>query len=894
MPRQPMTDDDNRQARADALLSTTQEEQHRRLKVFLGAAPGVGKTFAMLSAARELKRQGVDVVVGLVETHGRAETAALLEGMELLPRRTVRYRERDFTEFDLDAALARKPAVLLVDELAHRNLPGSRHERRWQDIAELLDAGIEVYTALNVQHLESLNDQMRRITGVTVRETVPDAFLDRARDIMLIDLPPRELIERLKQGKVYVPETAAAALDAFFSPTNLAALRELAVETVASHVESDLREHMLARGGAMPVRRRVLAAIDGHAQSEYLVRVARRIAERRGAPWSVVYVDTGGAGDPARRERTDAAMRLARRLGGEAIVLRGHSVADELLAHADREGVGQIILGRTRERPLARMLGRSLTQQLLRRGAHLELAIIATPVERAKSRRRLQRSATRGSRGEYAYAATTTLAAFALAFAVDRYLSVANLSLIFLTAVLVVAVRTRMSVAVYTALLCFVGDNFFFTPPRYTLMISNAGDVLTVGLFLVAALVSSRLATRLSSQVVSLRTAQVRSRALLALGQRLAASADAEGVRDVGAQAMAKALDAQVAILARDASQRLQAMAASPRGMTLSMQDLAAADWSEQHVEPAGRYTDTINAASCWTLPLGSEDNRLGVAALRFAEGVAEPDPERRSLALAMAQDIGQALERARLADELESARVQGETERLRSALLSSVSHDLRSPLASMIGAAGTLSSYGEQLPPEERSQLLEAILGEGQRLDRYIQNLLDMTRLGHGTLKLNRDWVDVAEIVAAAVARLRKLFPDLRVDTVLPPDTVLLYVHPALIEQALFNILENAARFSPPGEAVRITVRGAGERLLIDVADRGPGIPEEERARIFDMFYSVARGDRAPQGTGLGLAICRGMIGAHGGSVEALPGDGAGTTIRINLPLPPPPDTQP
>jgi two-component system, OmpR family, sensor histidine kinase KdpD len=889
-----MTEHDNRQARANALLSTMQEEQHRRLKVFLGAAPGVGKSYAMLSAARELKRQGVDVVVGLVETHGRAETAALLEGMEVLPRRTVRYHEREFTEFDLDAALARKPAVLLVDELAHRNIPGSRHERRWQDIAELLDAGIEVYTALNVQHLESLNDQMRRITGVTVRETVPDAFLDRARDIMLIDLPPRELIERLKQGKVYVPETAAAALDAFFSPTNLAALRELAVETVASHVESDLREHMLARGGAMPVRRRVLAAIDGHAQSEYMVRVARRIAERRGAPWSVVYVDTGGAIDPARRERVDAAMRLARRLGGEAIVLRGHSVADELLAHADREGVGQIILGRTRERPLARMLGRSLTQQLLRRGAHLELAIIATPAERAKSRRRLQLSGARGSRGEYVYATLATLVAFALAFAGDRYLSVANLSLIFLTAVLVVAVRTRMSVAVYTALVCFLGDNFFFTPPRYTLMISNAGDVLTVGLFLVAALVSSRLATRLSGQVVSLRTAQVRSRALLALGQRLAASADAEGVRNVGAQAMAKALDAQVAILARDAAQRLQAMAASPHGMTLSMQDLAAADWSEQHAEPAGRYTDTINAASCWTLPLGGEDNRLGVAALRFAAGVSEPDPERRSLALAMAQDIGQALERARLADELESARVQGETERLRSALLSSVSHDLRSPLASMIGAAGTLSSYGDQLPPEERHQLLEAILGEGQRLDRYIQNLLDMTRLGHGTLKLNRDWVDVAEIVAAAVTRLRKLFPDQRVDTLLPPDTALLYVHPALIEQALFNILENAARFSPPGEAVRVTVHGAGDRLLIDVGDRGPGIPEDERARIFDMFYSVARGDRAPQGTGLGLAICRGMIGAHGGSVEALPGDGPGTTIRINLPLPPPPDTQP
>ena len=317
----------SREARADALLGTAHDDS-RRLKVFLGAAAGVGKTYAMLSAARELKRQGVDVVVGLVETHGRAETAALLEGLEVLPRRKVNYQGRDFTEFDLDAALERRPAVLLVDELAHSNLPGGRHERRWQDVAELLDAGIEVYTALNVQHLESLHDQVRRITGVSVRERVPDAFLDRARDIVLVDLPPRELIGRLKQGKVYVPETAAAALDAFFSPTNLGALRELAMDTMARHVDSDLRESMLARGGTMPVRRRVLAAIDGHAQSEYLVRVARRIAERRGAPWSVAFVDTGARLEPARRERLEAALRLARRLGGDTVVLRGATIAD--------------------------------------------------------------------------------------------------------------------------------------------------------------------------------------------------------------------------------------------------------------------------------------------------------------------------------------------------------------------------------------------------------------------------------------------------------------------------------------------------------------------------------------------------------------------------------------
>lgn len=879
---------DAREARADALLHAVQDEG-QRLKVFLGAAPGVGKTFAMLSAARDLRRQGVDVVVGLVETHGRSETAALLEGMEVLPTRAVQYAGREFREFDLEAALARKPAVILVDELAHTNLPGGRHALRWQDIAELLAAGIEVYTALNVQHLESLNDQVRRITGVAVRETVPDAFLDRARDIVLVDLPPRELIARLRQGKVYVPETAAVALDAFFSPSNLAALRELAVETVAAHVEHDLRGHMLARGDAMPVRRRVMAAIDGAGQSEYLVRVTRRIAERRGAPWSVLFVDRGGV-DPERRERVDSAMRLARRLGGEAVTLRGHAVADELLTWADREGVGQIVVGRTRERPIARRLGYSLTQQLLRRGAHLELTIIATPAERAKARRQLRASMQPMPWRDYGFATFTTACAMALSFVADRFLSVANLSLIFLTSVLFVAVRTRMAVAVYAALLSFLGYNFFFAPPRYTFAIANADDVLAVVLFLVAALVCSRLATRLAGQVASLRAAQVRGRVLVTLGQQLATAADADGVRTVAAHALARALDAEVAVLARDAVERLVTSASVPATFALSTQDLAAADWSDAHAEPAGRSTDTLHGASCWMLPLGSEARRAGVVALRFPPD-REPDADRRGLALAMVLDISQALERARLASELESARVQGETERLRNALLSSVSHDLRSPLASMIGSAGTLLSYETQLPENERHELLNAILGEGQRLDRYIQNLLDMTRLGHGTLTLKRDWVDAGEVVTAAVGRAHKLFPDVRLDVQLPAKTLLLHVHPALIEQALFNILENAARFSPPGEAVRVTVRSEAERLLIDVADRGPGIPEDERARIFDMFYSVSRGDRGGQGTGLGLAICRGMIGAHGGSVEALPHVGGGTTIRISLPLPATPD---
>ena len=878
-----------RDARADAVLQVSGE---RRLKIFLGAAPGVGKTFAMLSAARELKRSGVDVVVGLVETHGRAETAALLEGLPVLPRREVDYRDRRFEEFDLGAALARKPAVILVDELAHRNVPGVRHERRWQDIAELLEAGIEVYTAMNVQHLESLNDQVARITGVTVRETVPDAFLERARDIVLVDLPPRELIGRLRQGKVYVPDTAALALDAFFSPTNLASLRELALDTIARHVDSDLREHMLARGGSMPVRRRVLAAIDGQGQSEYLVRMVRRIAERRGAPWGVAYVETGAGIDPARRERLESAMRLARSLGGEVVVLRGHDIAGELLAHADREGVGQVVVGRTRERPIARMLGRSLTQRLLREGSHLEVTIVATPVTVQTRRRRLQLPGGWGKAREYAYATIATLVAFAIAFVLDRFLSVANLALIFLTAVLVVAVRTRMAVAVYTAVLCFLGYNFFFAPPRYTLAIANVDDVLAVVLFLVAALVCSGLATRLALQVQSLRGAHAQARALLSLGQALSTSTDGAAIRRVGALALARALECEAALLLRGDDNTLHVAAGAPHDMALSPQDIAAAEWCERHGEAAGRYTDTINAASCWILPLAGEGSTAGVVALRFDAATTAPDPDRRSLALSMTQDIGQALERARLADELEGARVQGETERLRNALLSSVSHDLRSPLASMIGSAGTLLGYEDKIPPGERRELLQAILGEGERLDRYIQNLLDMTRLGHGGLKLARDWIDGADVVASAVSRVRKSFPEVRVVADAVQGEALLHVHPALVEQALFNVLENAARFSPPGEAVQVRASVVDGWWRVDVIDHGPGIPEEERTRIFDMFYSVSRGDRAKQGTGLGLAICQGMIGAHGGSVEALPGIGGGTTMRIMLPLGEPPQS--
>lgn len=495
--------------------------------------------------------------------------------------------------------------------------------------------------------------------------------------------------------------------------------------------------------------------------------------------------------------------------------------------------------------------------------------------------------------GPYAYATLVAAAAFGVAFFADRYMAVANLSLIFLTAVLVVALRTRMRVAVYTAMLCFLGYNFFFTPPRYTFTIDSADDVLTVGLFLVVALVCSRLATQLANKVDSLRIAQARAQALRELGQQLSAGDDTDAVRAAGVKGVAQALGVTTTVLVRDAQGMGWNVAASSPGIpSLDAADRAAADYADRLSEPAGYGTERAREAMLWILPLRVDTQHHGVLALDGSQGTLDAD--HRDLARAMAQDIGLALERARLAEALETARVESETERLRNALLSSVSHDLRSPLASMIGSAETLSSYDRMLPDGERRQLLDAIVGEGQRLDRYIQNLLDMTRLGHGELSLRRDWVEAGEIVVAAVARMRRLFPGQTVETVLPSSTVLLYVHPALIEQALFNILENAAHVSPPGAPVRVRADAVDGELRIEVADQGPGIPPQERERVFDTFYSVARGDRGTHGTGLGLSICRGLVGAHGGTVEALPAGGGGSILRITLPLPEPPEDEP
>jgi two-component system sensor histidine kinase KdpD len=640
----------DRDSRADALLENLASERGGRLKVFLGAAPGVGKTFAMLNAARELRRQNVDVVVGLVETHGRVETEALIEGLEVLPRLQLDYKGRIVEEMDLDALLRRRPKVALVDELAHRNAPGSRHQRRYQDIEELLAAGIDVYTTVNIQHLESLNDQVMALTGVRVRETVPDTFLDRAGDVVLVDLPPRELIERLRQGKVYVPEQATSALASFFSPSNLTALRELAVQQVADRVDADLRDEMAARGLApLPVRSRVLVAIDGLDNSEYLVRATRKLAERRQAPWTVVYVDTGRGG-AVRTQGVESAFALARKLGADTTLLRGASVVDELLVYARRQAVSTIVIGRTRERPIARMFNQTLTQQLLQGGAHFELTILNTPYLRAQSRRRANAGEARRSLPEYALALLASGMATMIAALAERLVNLDDLSLVFITAVLIVAARTRMAVAVVTAALCFLAYNFFFIDPRYTFVIGASEGIATVLFFLAAALIAGRLASRLRGQVLSLRAANAHAGAMQALGRRLAVAGSDDEVLRAGGRSLRESLDADVVLLTVAAGTGSLRMAVSePGSIVLDATARAAADWCAHHRLPAGRYTDTLNASAWWCLPLGGDgdNDSPGAVALRFDAGIDRLPPELRVLATSMIQDVADALSRA-------------------------------------------------------------------------------------------------------------------------------------------------------------------------------------------------------------------------------------------------------
>lgn len=851
------------EVRADALLASLEQEHRGKLKVFLGAAPGVGKTYAMLQAVREQAKEGVDILIGVVETHGRQETLALLDKLAIQPRKLHLHRQQRLEEMDLDGLLTHKPAIAVVDELAHSNAPGSRHEKRWQDVEELLGAGIDVYTTLNVQHLESLNDLVWQLTGVRVKETLPDQVLLEADSLVLIDLPPKELLGRLKEGKVYVPHQAKAALQSFFSLNNLTALRELAMQTAASHVEGDLQLQWQAAGKTtLPLRGKLMVCL-GDEHGAALVRYGHRFAQRRQLPWLVVHVDSKGQ----RSAEQEQALALASQLGAKVLTLSSPAVADALLETAEQQQVSQLLLGKPHKAPWRR----SLVQHLLRQAQGLEITLVDTEKRKpGLNWQPLHPKDIRQSLLAVAIMGTTSAAVWGL----SHWLPPASLPMLFVLGVLATALTTSLVPAILAAVLGFVGHNLLFTVPYFSLSVASHSDLLTLFVLLIVGITAGRLASRQRQQLVGLRETQQLGNALLSLSQGLATASSPVEVLRQGSQAISLALGQPVFALDRHYQYWAGSTEHKP-GQT----DKAAIDWCLAQKQSAGAHTATLNAAEAQYHHL-SDDLVLGILLANPLASSAEHQLQ------ALLTDIRAALARIDLNERLADSQLQAETDRMRAALLSSVSHDLKTPLATIMGAGSTLLEYGDRISSEDRSELLHSVQEEARRLHSYVQNLLDMTRIGSPDFQLKRDWVELADLVENARRRLNSSWRQHKLLVHFDQQIPRLYVHGALIEQVLVNILDNASRYSPAGTPIEFKVMLADPDLIIDIIDIGVGIAESDRDKIFNLFYTQPVGDCGSRGTGLGLAISRAMIEVHGGRIWAFSGpNGNGTCMRISLP---------
>ncbi len=873
-------------------MPTAAPRKRGRLKVFLGMSPGVGKTYEMLRAARRRKAEGADVVIGVVETHGRRETESLLRAMEVMPRAPLEHRGRMLLEFDIDGALARRPDLLLVDEYAHSNAPGSRHPKRWQDVEEILDAGIDVWTTLNVQHLESLSDVVLRITGVRQRETVPDSTLGRADDIELVDITPEDLRARLAEGKVYVPETAQVAAENFFKVENLTALRELALRRAAQTVDDQLVATLRDRGvqGPWAAGERILVLVGGDAMAASLVRSGRRLSDMMmDAPWTVAHVDRPSAARraPEAATRLSDAIKLAEQLGGRTVMLSGDDLVKTVLDHADRQNVTQIVIGKGRHGRLAEWLGRSLAAELLRQARGVAIHIIT---DRADSPRlRVERPRLPGGWAGYALGAGYITTATALAVLLDQTFDRVDLGVIYLAAVLAAGVLHGLRPALAAATAAFLVYNFLFLQPRYTFLIGSPTDFLTLLVFWAVALVTGWLAGRVKEQA---RAAQARASALstlLAASQTIAGSTDRAAAARVLAEQTSATASTGVVVLLPEGDD-LVPTAGAPVMPDLSREALAAAQWAWERDEPAGHGTGTLPQSEWIFRPLRGVGGLAGVAGLE-ARGL-RPDSDDERLALALLDQGAVALERATLAGQALETETLKRADRFRSALMNSVSHDLRTPLSTVLGAVTTLIDLGDKLKPAVRRDLLTSIREEAERLSRYVGDLLDMTRLEGGGLNIRDDWIDVRDVLNAAVQRVSRRLGDRTIKRDFPKRLSLVKVDQGLLEQALVNILENAIAYSPGGSTVEVAAYEDRGSVVIAIEDEGRGIPTEALERVFDKFRRLEEPTDRTQGTGLGLAIAKGFVEAMGGRIAAASpiltgenGEQRGTRVLISLP---------
>jgi two-component system sensor histidine kinase KdpD len=855
-----------------------------RLKVFFGAAPGVGKTYAMLEQARAKRAAGVDVVIGWVETHRRAETAALAEGFERLPPREVEHRGIRLLEFDIDAALARRPGLLLLDELAHTNAPGSRHPKRWQDARELLEAGIDVWTTLNVQHLESVNDLVERVTGVVVRETLPDHLLDDADEVEFVDLPPEDLLRRLAEGKVYLPDQAARAVKRFFRKGNLTALRELALRRTAEHVDADVQDYRLdhAIEATWPVAERVLVSIRPNPESGRLVRAARRLAARLRAEWIAVWVESPGQPPLSAAERSDlaAAFSLAEQLGAETATLSGPSVSEALLSFARQRNISKIVVGKPAHGRWRDRLRGSLVDAIVRASGDIDVFIVSGDrAEAAPASRRV--SGPLSARPlHYVWSAVVvvlcTLVCAAMLGRFDR----SNLVMVYLLGVAFVAARHGRGPSALAAVLSVAAFDFFFVPPHLTFAVSDSQYLITFAVMLAVSLVISTLAAQVRAQADAARQREQRTQVLYATSRDLAAARTVEEVAEAGSRHVSDVFGGPAAVFVPEPSGALRPRGGAPPGD--GSREGAVAQWAFDHGKPAGLGTDTLPGASAVYLPLRGTQAVLGVLGVRPDPALLPLRPDQADLLDSLTRQVASGLERARLADEAQQARVVVEAERLRSTLLSSVSHDLRTPLATITGAASSLLQ-DDSLGDGARRDLQEAIYEEAVRLNRLVGNLLDMTRLESGSVRLNRDWHSLEELVGSALARLE---PGLRGRTArvrIPEDLPLVPVDGVLVEQVLVNLLENALKYADPAAPIDVAAGVEDGALVVEVADEGPGLPKGDEERVFEKFYRATSGQR---GVGLGLPICRAIVTAHGGRIWAEGREPRGTRFRFTLPL--------
>lgn len=866
---------------------TTRAAQRGRLRIFFGMCPGVGKTYSMLRAAQQRRTEGVDVVVGMVETHGRTETEALLAGLELVPRKKLDYRGVTLTEMDLDAVLERRPKLVLVDELAHTNAPGSRHPKRYQDVLELLDAGMDVYTTLNVQHLESRNDLVQQITGVAIRETVPDSMVDQADEIEIIDLTPEQLRRRLAEGKVYFGERAASAADNFFREENLTALREMALRCTAERVDQELRDVMRTKriSGIWQSGQRLAVAVGPSPFSGSLIRLTRRIAGAMDAPWVAIYVETPTLLSEEEKTRLTKNLALARQLGAEVVMTRGEDVADAMLDSAREQHVTTLVVGRTAGNPIGQFFrGGSLVSKLLRHGGDINIHVIRAekggPGSLAQPGLKWSEQVWRECGWAAAVIATVTLVFWFLQ-QLTGYQAIGVLYLLCLT--LLATVFSRRAVLFAATLSAGLWD-YLFIPPRFTFVIASLQDQLMFAMYFIVAVVVGRVTSRLRMREAAERMREQRTHALNRLLEGIASSPTlAGGLRRAVAE-VNTVFQARTAVLL-DAGDGKH-LAAAPHAASTFLPDereYAVATWAFDKRQTAGRFTDTLPNAVALYLPLVTSNGALGVLAIKFGERATLPLDELDLLATFAAQ-IAALVERFRLMDSASQARLTAESERLHRTLLDSVSHELKTPLAVIEAATDGLDVQLEAAAVPLGKTFLNEIKQANRRLGRVVSNLLDMTRIETGHLPLHLEWCEPQELLQTVAELLGNEISGDRIQIVVPPDMPLVRLDAGLMEQALCNLLGNAAAYSPAGSPIRLSAQMDSTTLVLSVADRGIGLGPGEETKVFEKFY---RGPQArPGGTGLGLSIVQGFVRAHNGAITAVNNPDGGATFTIRLPV--------